>query len=282
MPLNISRIKQNYASVLAEAKGSLVRDFHSHTTASDGSLSPKQLVLAAKRAGVKTIAITDHDSTSGVDEAVAEGKKLGVNVIAGVELTAHDYETGKKVEVKGLGIDHGHPAIKNELAKLQAYRKQYAQKIIAKLRERGFEIPARTEKQFVQNCTITRGTISKRLLLPTPRNRALFEKMFGKEMQPAAVFQELLGAGKPAHVQWEYRFSVQAAIKAVKAAGGLADIAHPGVSGLEQEDLERYKKMGAQSIEIYHPRHTPAQVKKYEKIAIKLGLGTTSGTDFHY
>lgn len=245
-------------------------DLHCHSTASDGSLSPEELVLYAKTKGASALALTDHDTVAGISEFLEAGQKYGLETIPGVEISA-DYHQGT-MHVLGYYIDHNHPFLLRELSRLQQARKERNPKIIEKLREMGLPITLK-QVQALARGQIGRPHIAQALLLN------------GIVSSVEEAFQKYLSRGCPAYVE-KFRFSSSDSIDLIKKAGGLPVLAHPFTLNIQDPNelkklLEELKDNGLKGLEIIYPEHTPEQTKEYEKLCQELGLIPTGGSDFH-
>jgi 3',5'-nucleoside bisphosphate phosphatase len=239
-------------------------DLHMHTTASDGIYSPKALVRKAKDCGLRTIAITDHDTLAGVDEAVSEGKAVGMDVIPGVEISTRYH--GKGIDVLGYNIQDC-LGLHNALASFREERKTRARRIIQRFEELGMPITLEDVKAFSQNGVIARPHIAK----------AIVAKGYVSDVQ--TVFDRYLADGKPAAVQKEV-ISTDEAVRWIKEAGGQAVLAHPVL--LHDNNLvKQLLTKGFDGIEVWHRHHRAADVQRYLDMADQYNLLVTGGSDFH-
>ena len=274
-----------YRQRLKSAKGSRVVDTHVHTSMSDGFFAPAEVVRIAKEAGVGTIVITDHDTVAGVREAQEEGRRLGVKVVAGVELTAFDGD--KRVHVKGIGIDPKNPELARTMNEIEHHRRERMVKMIGKLRGMGFKIDEGKLGQILApGKTSNRGYITRMLLSEKhyfQHNAELFRTLFGKEIKATDenFFKMLLEEGGPAHEPWAYRLGIEEAIRLIKNAGGIADLAHPAKTGISEEQARRFKQYGLASAETRHPAYNGRNRREQDAVATKAGLGVTTGSDYH-
>lgn len=240
-------------------------DLHTHTTASDGLLSPRALVEEAARLGVAILAITDHDTTDGIEEALEVGKELRVEVIPGVEINT-DVQ-GAEIHVLGYYIDHRSEWFQGTLRRLRESRLDRATRMLAKLANLGIRLDLQRVLALAHGGSVGRPHLA----------RAMVEA--GYVSTPEEAFRLYLGRGGPAYVERE-RFTPEEAVQVILRAGGVPVLAHPGLSNRDGlvPDLVSAGLMG---IEVYYPEHSPAQVQHYLALAKKLGLLTTGGTDFH-
>ena len=246
-------------------------DLHVHTTASDGTMSPAALVQHAKDKGLRIIAITDHDTVEGIAEGLQEGRKLGLEVISGVELSV-DFPKGT-MHVLGYYIDHTNAELLDKLTIVQQARAERNLKIIEKLRDLGVDIDISEIKEAPEHGQIGRPHFAY----------ALVQKGHAQNIQDA--FDRYLGKGGPAYVE-KFRFSPQEAMSIIHTAGGITVLAHPfTLNQPQQRDLEevivKLKAQGLDGIEVFYPEHSEGQTKVYRTLAKKHGLVLTGGSDFH-
>jgi len=246
-------------------------DLHLHTTASDGSLTPRQLVEKAKEVGFSAIAVTDHDSVGGIAEALEWGGKLGIEVIPGIELST--LRGGKEVHILGYFIDWQNSELNNWLKKFISARKDRAAKTVEKLNQLGYSIELARVKEIAGKEFIGRPHIAL----------ALQEKGYIKEIKEAFT-KELIANGGRAYVE-RYKITPEAAIAAVHKYKGIAVLAHPGylpdATALPEEDIRFLVQEGLDGIEVYYSKHIPQQTEYCQKIAEKYHLLITGGSDYH-
>ncbi len=240
-------------------------DLHVHTKHSDGSLSAQELVERAKEAGLRVISITDHDNVAAIDEAIAVGTQLGVEVIAGVELSASVGE--RDIHILGYFINHKDPVLLEHLEFFRHERFKRAERIIGKLNN--LQVPLSIESVLEQAGTAAVGR-------PHIAN-ALLEEGLTETYNEA--FTRYLGYGKPAYEQ-KYRVSPQAAIELLSSAGGVSFVAHPG-TGIDDTVLLELITAGVDGIEVIHPSHSPERVAYYSGIVGEYFLLASGGSDFH-
>ncbi len=240
-------------------------DLHMHTIHSDGTLSTRQLMERAKHAGLTTIAITDHDNTSAISEAVALQEVVGIDVIAGVELSATLND--QDVHVLGYFFDHTLKELQEYLSLYRQERVKRAERIVEKLNE--INIPLKLESVFEQAGT---GSVGR----PHIANALLEEGLTGTYHE---AFFKYIGYGKPAYEK-KYQVTPREAIKLIASAGGLSFIAHPA-NAIEEKVLVELIKEGVDGIEVIHPSHSPERVAYYRGIANEYFLLASGGSDFH-
>jgi hypothetical protein len=249
----------------------MIYDLHSHSTASDGTLTPTELVTRARANGVTTLALTDHDTVAGVAEAQAAGTRLGVTVVPGVELSAT--WAGKTLHIVGLALDPNTPALQRGLDRLQAQRTARAHRIAERLERLGVQDAlARAQAQTGPGGEVTRTHFA----------RALVEAGWAKTTQKA--LERYLLQRKPGYVptQWP---PLEEVVGWIRAAGGLAVIAHPGryrLTGVKLTALaEAFTAAGGQGIEVVAGNHDRNQIATAARLAERHGLYASCGSDFH-
>ena len=241
-------------------------DLHTHTTASDGTFSPTELVAAAKAAGIGLLAVTDHDTLDGVEEAARAGRRLGVGIVAGVELsvTAPD---GQEVHLLALGVDVAHAALRRHLAAFREAREARAVEMVERLR--GLWVPVTAEGVRVR---AGQGVVAR------PHVAAEVVAV-GSAATIYEAFDRYLADGRPAAVRKPV-FEARVAVRLVHEAGGFAVVAHPGLLPSEGQ-LDAVLRAGADGVEAVHPRHSWATERYLRQEATRLALFVTGGSDFH-
>lgn len=246
-------------------------DLHTHTTASDGSFTPTEVVGMAGQAGLVAVAITDHDTTAGVAEALAAGENLPLEVVPGVELSVN-HERLDSLHILGYWIQPEHPDLAGRLADIRGGRDRRNEKILAVLA--GLDCPL--ELSEVQQ--IAGGEVIGRPHLA----QAMIKHGYVQSTQEA--FDRYLARGKPAYMERE-RMGPEEAIDRIRRAGGVAVWAHPGLIGLERPDLEReiveLVKAGLSGVEAHYPEHSAKTTGLLLDLCDRHQLAPTGGTDFH-
>jgi len=241
-------------------------DMHVHTTASDGQLSPVEVVDYAISKGLSGVAITDHDTINGLQDAISYGKLKGVIIIPGIELST-EYE-GEEIHILGYKIDYANQELLETLNILKNERSHRAKKIIDKLQGLGMKITFQEVQAIAREGVIGRPHIAK----------ILVGRGYVQTVQEA--FEGYLNKGCPAYVP-RYKLSPFDAVDLIKKAGGITVMAHPGLvnkPGLVEELI----KHGIDGIEVFHPDHNNEQIKSFEELARKNRLYITAGSDFHH
>lgn len=246
-------------------------DLHTHSTASDGSLTPTELVRAGMEAGLAALALTDHDSIDGLAEALAAGQGLEMEVVPGVEISVQR-PGGGSMHMLGLWVDHKDPGLKQGLARLQEARAERNPKIAARLNELGIELSMAQVEALAAGGQVGRPHFAQ----------ALMEMGVVADRQEA--FGRFLGTGKPAYVDKE-RFTPGQGITMLRAAGGVPVLAHPGIMELHPavlaELVAELKDLGLEGLEAYYSEHQPATERQLINLAARLGLVVSGGSDFH-
>ena len=252
----------------------MICDLHTHSDRSDGSCTPARVVELAAESDVGILALTDHDDVSGLPEARARGVELGVELLAGVEVSVCEEEGELQMHVLGLGIDPEHGALADLLARVRERRAERAGKILAQLRAAGVELDPERVAAIADGSPVGRPHIA----------RALVDA--GVCEQPQAAFARFLRRGRPGYVI-SAGVPARAALDAIHDSGGIASLAHPPLSigvdrpgGLESF-VERLARQGLDAIEVWHPNHQRGTIKKLRRIAWQRGLVPTGGSDFH-
>ncbi len=240
-------------------------DLHIHSNFSDGLLSPEEIVRKARDSGLSAISITDHDIVDGIDSAIAEGEKLGIKVIPGIEFTTDLPDT--EIHILGYFIDYKAKWLKELLLKIREDRVNRIYKTADKLKALGIDIAAKDVLALAEKGSVGRPHVA----------RILVEKGAVKSVQEA--FNKYLNCGAPAYVP-HFRLTPVEAVKTIVKAGGIAVYAHPAVSD-KDDMIPELVAAGLGGIEVYYGKHSDAQVKHYRSLAKKYGLLMTGGSDFH-
>jgi len=250
--------------VSGEAGGPMFIDLHTHSTASDGTLSPELVIEAAGRCGLKALALTDHDTIGGIPAAREAGKRLGIRVIAGVELSA--FQGDHEVHVLALHLSHL-VTLQTRLEELRALRLTRAEKIVEKLNTLGIPITLDEVLQQSNGGAVGRPHVA----------RALIARGVVHDFRDA--FMRYLGGNGSAFVPKD-RLSIEDAIEITHEAGALAIWAHPSDGG-RRERLEPLVAVGLDGIEIRHPSHSGEDIKRLQALTDFFGLVPSGGSDWH-
>ena len=243
-------------------------DLHLHTTASDGRLTPSELVALALERGLEVISVTDHDSVGGVEEAVAAAGRSGkITVIPGVEINT-DLATGE-LHVLGYFIDYTDEDLVASLANIRESRVGRAQKMVGKLRELGMPVEWQRVQDLAKGESICRPHIAQ----------AMLEKGYVSDEKEA--FEKYIGRNGPAYFGRE-KVGPADAVGIVKKAGGIPVIAHPADIANVDNIIVGLKAAGLVGLEAYYGQYDSKTVRRCVKMAARHGLLTTGGTDYHH
>ena len=246
-------------------------DLHTHTLFSDGSCTPAELISYAKEKGLFALALTDHDTTDGLERAIENGKKQGVYVIPGIELSS-DYQ-GKDIHILGYFIDYKNQNLQEKLRLFQNLRRKRNIKMVSLLNEGGYDISLQNLYEiYGKDSVITRMHLAK----------ALFDKGYVKDIPTA--FATILAKDSPYYVPRE-GISPEKAVSLILESNGTAVLAHPTLYRLSDEKLRELlsvlKAMGLSGIETYYSTYTEEQTAYIKEIAEEFDLFPTGGSDFH-
>jgi 3',5'-nucleoside bisphosphate phosphatase len=247
-------------------------DLHCHSTASDGTLPPRDVVRLAKDCNLSALALTDHDTVAGCADAGDEAKKLGIDFLCGIEISA-EYPSPGTMHILGYGVDPDSPQLKSLTETLIAGRDNRNPKIIAKLNEMGVAVTMREWEDEAKGNVVGRPHLAA----------ILVRKGYVSSIKLA--FDKYIGQGAPAYFDKE-RLTPRQALDRIQAARGLAVLAHP-IQLRTQNDaqLERVIKhlvdLGLAGIETIHSDHDAAWIDKTTALANRFNLLKTGGSDFH-
>lgn len=243
---------------------------HTHTTASDGQYTPTELVRLAKQRGIQVLAVTDHDTIAGVDEATSAGEALSLQVIRGVELTAEEYNN---FHLLGYCFSPAATDLARLCERFRTGREERNYNIINFLKEKGMEIDLAEVKELAGGDVIGRPHFAQVLVKHgyVSTNREAFDRYLDSVEYHRKVTR--------------YKVAARICVEAIKSAGGKASLAHPYQIGLPDDELEtlvaRLKDWGLDAIECYYPKYTPEQQAFYLYLTEKYRLNQTGGSDFH-
>ena len=246
-------------------------DLHTHSDRSDGTVPPREVVRAAAAAGLDVVALTDHDTAAGWDEAAAAAQEVGVTLVPGMEISC--VHAGDGLHLLAYLPDAGHPPLLAALAKNLRGRDDRLPRICAALRALGIPIQDREVREQADGATaIGRPHIADRLV------------RMGVVASRDEAFDRLLSPGRPAYVP-RYAAPVEEMLPTVTAAGGVPVVAHPwgrrDPRALTLDALAALQQLGLRGIEVDHEDHTPEQRKRLRGIAAELDLVVTGSSDFH-
>lgn len=241
-------------------------DLHVHSTASDGTIRPQQIVQQAYEIGLSVISLTDHDTVDGVQPAVQAASEIrGLEVIPGIEINT----TWNELEIHVLGyyIDVSSDGLRKVLELLKQAREERAREIIKKLKKVGVFLSFERIREFAPSGTIGRPHIAQ----------AMLDAGYVSSIKEA--FENYLNNGKPAYVP-RYKIEPFHAIEVIKRAGGIPVLAHPGLINSD-ESVFVLIESGILGLEVYYPQHTQEMIRKYTLLCDEYGLIMTGGTDYH-
>ncbi len=245
-------------------------DLHTHSTASDGSLSPTDLVAAAKERGLAVLALTDHDTTAGLAEAARAAQERSITLVPGIELNI-SWPEGE-FHLLGLGLTHTHPSLQRITTDLVEQRKNRNKNIILKLKRDGFDIDEESLQEAFPQATLGRPHIAAQLV----KTGAC------KTVQQA--FDRYLGKGRPYYIHREGA-DLQESIQAIRDSGGVPVLAHPLSLYISWGKLEpvlaELRSAGIEGLEAYHSGARRSEGVRLEEIGRRLGYFITGGSDFH-
>jgi predicted metal-dependent phosphoesterase TrpH len=243
-------------------------DLHTHTDASDGRCSPAELVVRAKSAGVRVLAVTDHDTVAGCERAETACRDAGIEFVAGIEITAVRDESD--VHVLGYFIDTASASLNQFLGGQRQQRVDRVALMVAKLADLGMPLDA---EAILRPVMAVPGTSIGRPAIA----RALVAAAYAATTNDA--FSKWLSRGRPAFVPREGA-TPEEVIAQIHGAGGIASIAHPALLGRD-EWIPTFAACGLDAIEAYHTDHDEAATSRYRAVASKYHLAVSGGTDYH-
>ncbi|MFQ3201442.1 MAG: putative metal-dependent phosphoesterase TrpH [Zhongshania sp.] len=247
----------------------MIVDLHTHTTASDGRLSPEELILRAHECGVKILAVTDHDTIDGY-QSISDAMAGDIQLIAGIELSCT--WSGVTIHVLGLGIDVSSSDLESELAEQLAARGERAKIIGSRLAKLGFEGAYEGASVLAEGRAIGRPDFAR------------FMVEAGHVGTMAAAFDKYLGAGKVGDVKAMWP-SLEAVIAWITSAGGVAVLAHPLHYKLTNSKLRRmladFKEAGGEGLEVCNGRPSPSDLNYLRQLCMDYGFEASAGSDFH-
>jgi 3',5'-nucleoside bisphosphate phosphatase len=240
-------------------------DLHVHSTASDGTVSPRELVGLALANGVDVLAIADHDSVEGLPEAFSAALDTGLTMVPAVELSAVSH--GVDVHILAYFVDPHDTGLATVLLQLRAARHRRAESMVAALSKAGYSVTIEDVLALSDGGAVGRSHVARALVGA------------GAAESVSDAFQRLIGRGMPFYVPKEST-SPDAVVGIIRSLGAVPVLAHPGVTGIDGE-IPELVRAGLLGIEAYHADHSPRQRQEYAELAARLGLLVTGGTDFH-
>ena len=246
-------------------------DLHLHSTYSDGSFSPEELVKMAQEKNISTIAIADHDTVEGTAEAIKAGWEYDIEVIPALEFST--YWGKAEIHILGYEIDYEQKDLLEKINEIFEARKDRAQKMISLLQKQGVEISFKQVKDLAGDKYIGRPHIA----------RSLIKKGYINEIGEA-FSEQYIGNGGQAYVP-KYKLEPAEAIQLIKKAGGIPVLAHPVFINhgqpLRRKEILELVDVGLEGVEVFHSKHTKSDSQYYKKLAEEFDLLITGGTDFH-
>ncbi len=240
-------------------------DLHLHSTASDGTWTPLQVLQEAEKLGLRAISLTDHDTVAGVLEALPHVKEFSFDFVPGLEINTEAEE--RDIHILGYYPDLENPKLQQALQRVRDLRLERLDRILQKLAELGIRIRREEVLAVAQGKSVGRPHVAE----------VLYKKGFARTKRGA--FDRFLLRGKPAYVP-RYKLTPQKAIELIKAAGGIPVLAHPHLVG-DDTWIYRLQAAGLEGLECFHSTHTPELVEHYLEIARKQALVITGGSDSH-
>lgn len=250
-------------------KHMMMVDLHTHTSASDGQYSPVQVVCKAKKAGITCLAITDHDTISGLQEAQGAGKEYEITVVRGIELGAKE---NRHFHIVGLGFCDNAIELQTLCNKLRQSRDERKYRIVDFLREKGIDVSLDEVTELAGGEVIARPHFAQVML------------RHGYVSSIREAFNRYLDTDEYQKIE-RYKAPAAECIEVIHQGGGKAILAHPYQLGMTDDALEQQiaqlKDVGLDGIECYYPQHTPEMTCRYLEFAQKYDLYVSGGSDFH-
>ena len=241
-------------------------DLHSHSKISDGEYSPAALVRKAHAEGLDALALTDHDTTGGLGEALATAAELGFELIPGIELSA--FVGAREVHLLGHFIDPGDAALSRLVGELREQRVLRLRRMIDRLNALGLELTFEEVAAFCEGDSIGRTHLAQ----------ALLARGYIRTFKES--FARYIGAGRPGFVE-RRKVASEDAIALIHGAGGTATLAHALAYGVTHEEAARLESQGLDGLEVAHPDHDAPMRQALARWAVELDLVPTAGSDFH-
>lgn len=245
-------------------------DLHCHSVFSDGSNTPEELLALAEQGGLSALALTDHDTTGGLERFMVAGNASSVEVVPGIELSAEF--SGSALHILGYLFDVQNSELQEALAWVREGRKERNVQMLEKLNALGYDLTMDDVRKYAGDELVGRPHFASALMAG------------GHFKHPNKIYRQLLGKGKAAYVNRRRLTPVQC-VEIISNAGGAAVIAHPGQMKITRNKLRRLvrslKEVGLAGMEVLHPSHQQHQVAAFERICADFDLAPTGGTDFH-
>jgi predicted metal-dependent phosphoesterase TrpH len=250
-------------------------EFHCHTRISDGSMTFEQVLQMAKKEQISHLAITNHDTTQGLEQMVVIGAQAGVEIIPGIEISAYDHSRKRRVHILGYYVTPAHPAIGTLCMPICLRRHQASQQSVLRLIKAGYHI---TWEQVLSYAVGGTGVYKQHIM------HALIDRGYTDGIY-SALYRELFARGNDqqppgiAYVPMTY-VDAKEAVETIITAGGVPVLAHPG-QYKNFEIIPELVKYGLSGVEVYHPTHGPAEESEAKRLATEYELIETGGSDFH-
>jgi len=246
-------------------------DLHLHSTCSDGTFTPSELVAEALRQSLTAIALTDHDTVDGVAELTRAAEGTGLEAVAGIEISA-EFGSGEGMHILGYLVRPDDSQLQDRLNWMREGRRLRNQEILSKLQALDIRLTPEDVRKHAGTHVICRPHVAM----------ALVEKGYVSSTREA--FDRYLGKSRPAYVP-RRRLSPAESIRLITDSGGVPVLAHPGTLQIGRNALSELlltlKDSGLQGLEVHHPQHEPSQRRRYAELAAGLDLVATGGSDFH-
>lgn len=243
-------------------------DLHTHSTYSDGTLEPQELIKFAAQLGITHIALCDHDSTEGLNEAFRQAKDCNISLVPAVEINTKETELiDHSIHILGYYIDEKSEKLQEMLKHYREVRIKRAESIVERLRRMGFKISMSDFNGRKEKAAIGRPHIADKL------------KEIGIVFSRQEAFDKFLARGKSAYVFYEGP-SPKEAIEMILECKGIPVLAHPGFL-IQTDTIDSLIKIGLQGIEIYYPSHSSEQIRNFLEFANRNNLIVTGGSDYH-
>lgn len=244
-------------------------DLHTHSLKSDGSMTPAEVVREAKKAGLAAIALSDHDTVDGLEEAITEGKRIGVEVVPAIEFSVI---SKTETHILGYFIDYTNSKLQKMLKEVVELRIQRNYVTTQRLNELGFDITLEEVRALAPNNFVGRAHFA----------RVLMDKGYTQSVKEG--FDKYMSVGKYAYCE-KQRLTAREAVELIAECGGISFLAHPHLTKLSDDELREFllelKGYGLCGLEGYYTDYTPEMQEKYQDMAKDLGLMISGGTDFH-
>ncbi|MDF1509808.1 PHP domain-containing protein [Robertmurraya sp. DFI.2.37] len=246
-------------------------EFHCHTNISDCPLSIEEVLELALLQNVSHLAITNHDTTKGLEDAVKVGKKYGIEIIPGIEVSGYDFQRGKRVHILGYFIEPGHAAIEAICGPLVEQRHEISKEMVQRLIDSGYDITWERCLEIARGGT---GVYKQHIM------QVLIEKKYTNSIY-GSLYKKLFNRKPPgiAFIPMQY-IDAKEAVKMIRQAGGVPVLAHPGQYG-NFDIVPELVEAGLEGIEVWHPLHNKEHEEQGKQLAEEYDLVMTGGSDFH-